>query len=203
MSSELRLHADQLGKVPLTGAVSSRQAGELELRTPLARVLTRESLNWAAREYWRLITRLTLWLIRVTERPGEQCVVLVAWPLVLLRFHAPEYALEDGAGTVTWRIKRGILVARAGRDHGFLRLSICDAGDQPGGDTDRVTVQMEVENFYPWLRGRGAFARLGVWIYANTQQRIHRFVTRRFLRRLAAALAGGPASRAQGATSGG
>ena len=44
---------------------------------------------------------------------------------------------------------------------------------------------MEVNNFYPWLRGSGPFARVGVWIYAQTQQRIHRAVTRRFLRRLA------------------
>jgi hypothetical protein len=45
---------------------------------------------------------------------------------------------------------------------------------------------MEVRNFYPWLRGSGAFARVGVWIYAQTQQRIHRAVTRGFLERLAA-----------------
>ena len=44
---------------------------------------------------------------------------------------------------------------------------------------------MEVRNFYPWLRGTGPFARVGVWIYAQTQQRIHRTVTRGFLRRLA------------------
>jgi hypothetical protein len=46
---------------------------------------------------------------------------------------------------------------------------------------------MEVQNFYPWLRGNGPFARVGVWIYAQSQQRIHRAVTRRFLKRLAAA----------------
>jgi hypothetical protein len=26
------------------------------------------------------------------------------------------------------------------------------------------TVQMEVQNFYPWLCGRGILARVGVWI---------------------------------------
>jgi hypothetical protein len=46
---------------------------------------------------------------------------------------------------------------------------------------------MEVQNFYPWLRGSGPFARVGVWIYAQTQQRIHRAVTRGFLTRVAAA----------------
>jgi hypothetical protein len=175
----LRLHPDRLDKVSLTGAVSSRQAGELELRRPLSKVLTREFLNRAAQEYWRLITRFTLGLVRVTSEGGDQCIVLIARPLVLLLFHPPEYELEDGKGSVTWRIKRGILVAGDGRDRGFLRLSIARASFDGGDGDGRVTVQMEVQNFYPWLRGRGIFARVGVWIYANTQQRIHRVMTRR------------------------
>jgi hypothetical protein len=56
--------------------------------------------------------------------------------------------------------------------------------EQSGGRC-RIHVRMEVQNFYPWLRGTGPFARVGVWIYAQTQQRIHRAVTRGFLRRLA------------------
>ena len=48
-----------------------------------------------------------------------------------------------------------------------------------------------VQNFYPWLRGTGPFARIGVWVYAQTQQRIHRTVTRGFLRRLATTAAEG------------
>ncbi len=201
MPTGLRLHPDRLGKVSLTGAVSSRQAGELELRRPLSKVLTREFLNRAAREYWRLITRFTLGLVRVTSQGCDQGVVLIARPLVLLRFHPPEYELED-EGSVTWRIKRGILVAPGGRDRGFLRLSIARTNFGGGDGDGRVTVQMEVQNFYPWLRGHGPFARLGVWIYANTQQRIHRVVTRRFLRRLAAALEGKQAFAGQGATTG-
>jgi len=200
VSARLRLETDRLGKVPLTGAVSSEQSGELDLPAPLSTVLTREFLGRAAREYWRLITRFTLGLIRVLDRGGDQCVVFIAWPLVLLRFHAPSYTLADGAGSVTWRIKRGILVARDGRDQGFLQLSIADADGTAG--RGRVSVRMEVENFYPWLRGHGLFARLGVWVYANTQQRIHRFVTRRFLERVASALAGGGSFRPQGSTSG-
>ena len=201
MSSGPQLDPDRLDKVPLTGAVSSRQAAELELRRPLAQVLTPEFLNRAAWEYWRLIRRLTLGLVRVTAGGDDQCVVLIARPLVLLRFHPPAYELENGRGSVTWRIKRGILVARSGRDRGFLRLTI-GGGDPAGHRAGRVPVAMEVENFYPWLRGHGRFARLGVWIYANTQQRIHRAVTRRFLLRLGSALEERPASADQGATSG-
>jgi hypothetical protein len=48
-----------------------------------------------------------------------------------------------------------------------------------------VRVRSEVQNFYPLLRGRGRFARLGARLYAATQLRIHAHVTRGFLRSLA------------------
>lgn len=193
MPSGLRLHPDRLDQVPLTGAVSSRQAGELDLRRPLSEILNRDFLSWAAQAYWQLIRRFTLGVIRVASDDGDQCVVVIGRPLVLLRFHEPEHELRDSEGSVTWRIRRGILVAGSGRDRGFLRLSIGSMDPEGQGDATRVRVEMDVENFYPWLRGHGAFARLGVWIYANTQQRIHRVVTRRFLQRLATALEAGPA----------
>ena len=189
MSTEPRLYPDRQEKVPPTGAVGSIQAAELDVREPVSRVMDRAFLERAAAEYWRVITRFTLGLVRVTTDDEDQCVVLIARPLVLLRFHAPEYETDEGPAAVTWRIKRGILVSRDGRDRGFLRLSLEPLG-QPGANGHRrVRVQMEVSNFYPWLRGAGAFARIGVWIYAQTQQRIHRAVTRRFLRRLAATAA--------------
>jgi hypothetical protein len=102
-----------------------------------------------------------------------------------LRFHSPEYELHESRGSVTWRIERGLLVARDGRDQGFLRLSVARIDEPAAGDRVQVRVQMEVRNFYPWLRGSGRFARVGVWLYSQTQQRIHRFVTRGFLRSLA------------------
>jgi hypothetical protein len=191
MGADPRVHPDRLGRVPLTGAVESVQGAELNVREPVSRVLSRAFLQWAAAEYWRLIRRFTLGLIRVTSDGQDQCVVLLVRPLVLLRFHAPEYDLEEGEGSVTWRIKRGILVSRGGRDHGFLRLSL-QTMESPGGNgPGRLGVRMEVRNFYPWLRGSGPFARLGVWIYAQTQQRIHRAVTRRFLGRVAETAAEG------------
>ena len=115
----------------------------------------------------------------------HQSIVLVARPLVLLRFRSPEYELLESRGSVTWRIERGLLVSRDGRDQGFLRLSVARVDEPDAGDRVPVRVQMEVRNFYPWLRGSGRFARVGVWIYSQTQQRIHRSVTRGFLRSLA------------------
>lgn len=187
MSVELRLLPDRMGKVPRTGAIGSEQAAELDVDEPGSRFMSRAFLEWAAAQYWRVIARFTLGMVRVSSGAGDQCVVLIGQPLVLLRFHEPEYELGDGHASVTWRIKRGILVSREGRDRGFLRLSLelLNSPEQPGSGRRSFLVRMEVSNFYPWLRGAGIFARVGVWIYAQTQQRIHRAVTRRFLRSLA------------------
>ena len=185
MSSQLRLYPDRLGQVPRTGAVGSVQEAELRLEEPASSVVNRGFLERAGRAYWRLISRWTLGLIRVISDGGDQCVVLIARPFVLLRLHAPEYEVSEDRGSVIWRIERGILVSREGRERGFLRLTLTGAGEAEG--RCRVHIRMEVQNFYPWLRGTGPFARIGVWLYAQTQQRIHRSVTRGFLRRLATA----------------
>jgi hypothetical protein len=148
-----------------------------------SRVVTQEFLSRAAPEYWRFVTRLSLGLIRVAYTRDHQSVVLLARPLVLLRFRGPEYELHADRGSVTWRIERGLLVARDGREKGFLGLSVARV-DEPAAD-DRVRIQMVVRNFYPWLRGSGRFARLGAWLYGQTQQRLHRLITRGFLRSLA------------------
>ena len=42
-----------------------------------------------------------------------------------------------------------------------------------------------MQNFYPFLRGRGWFARIGAHLYAATQLRIHVLITHGFLRSLA------------------
>jgi len=189
VSAELRLYPDRLGKVPRTGAVQSVQEAELRLDKPASSVVNRGFLERAGHAYWRLITRWTLGLVRATSDDGDQCVVLIAGPLVLLRFHAPEYEVLEDRGSLTWRIKRGILVSPEWRHRGSLRLSVA-AVDEAEGHC-RVHIRMEVHNFYPWLRGNGRFARVGVWVYAQTQRRIHRAVTRAFLRRIAATTAEG------------
>ena len=183
--AQLRLLPDELDKVQRTGAVGSVQAGELLLAEPLSGILNREFLNRAAREYWRFITRISLGLVRVVYAGDHQSVVFVARPLVLLRFRPPDYERLESRGSVTWRIERGLLVSRDGRGKGFLRLSVARLDQPVTGGRVPVRVQMEVRNFYPWLRGRGRFARVGVWLYSQTQQRIHRSVTRGFLRSLA------------------
>jgi hypothetical protein len=78
-------------------------------------------------------------------------------------------------------VDRGLLVARQGRGRGYLRLGVArpPAGDDGAGEvTARVT--SEVVNFYPMIA-----ARVGRWIYNQTQLRVHVIVTNAFLRSLA------------------
>jgi hypothetical protein len=170
------------------GAVRSIQAADLtmpasdveELWTPLY-------LERLARTYWRFLTRASLGLIRVKYSPDSRDIVLITRPLRLLTFHAPEYDTEPAKGTVTWRIKKGLLVAPHGRGKGYLRISVDrreDWSDGPGG-LQVARVVSEVGNFYPTIAGWGWFATIGRFVYRVTQLAIHAVVTNAFFRSLA------------------
>jgi hypothetical protein len=159
------------------GAVRSVQAAYVEMPAAEAvRLWTPMYLERLARTYWWYLSRISLGLIRVHYSDTERAVVLLARPLVLLRFRAPEYDLDPDRGVVRWRIQDGLLVA--GRDAGWLEIDVrrCPS-ERPGHE--RVHVEVEVANFYP------ALARPFRWFYTNTQSRIHVVVTHGFLKRLA------------------
>jgi hypothetical protein len=80
---------------------------------------------------------------------------------------------------VRWRIARGLLVARRGRDGGYLQI---DVRRSPTEDPAcaRLHVEVEVANFYPSIA-----AGLGRRLYELTQSRIHVLITHGFLRSLA------------------
>ncbi|MEX2196209.1 MAG: hypothetical protein WD844_13065 [Thermoleophilaceae bacterium] len=173
------------------GSVTSRQVARITLpREELDRIWRPEYLERLARTYWRYLTRISLGLLKVVYTESSRQVVLIGRPLVLLRFHAPEYDAEATKGVVTWRIHRGLLVAPRGRGHGFLRITVERAPDEGAQDVT-VRVSSEVSNFYPVLAasrpgGRGGtLGRLARWFYAVTQLRIHVIVTHGFLRSLA------------------
>jgi hypothetical protein len=169
------------------GSVTTRQVADVTLpREELDRVWSPAYLERLARTYWRFLTRVSLGLLRVLYSDDAREVVLLARPLVLLRFHAPEYEAEGDRGAVTWRIDRGLLVAPAGRSRGYLRISVERPPEADGGG-EEVTgrVISEVANFYPTIAGRGWFARIGRHLYAITQLRIHVVITHAFLRSLA------------------
>jgi hypothetical protein len=164
-----------------TGAVRSVQTADLLLpETALREIWSPTHLERLARTYWRFLTRVTLGLIRVHYTEGERSVVLLARPLKLLTFHAPEYEMEPSRGLVRWRIARGLLVARRGRDGGgYLQIEV---RWRPGEDPAHAHLHVEVEvaNFYPSIAS-GLSRRL----YNATQSRIHVIISHGFLRSLA------------------
>jgi hypothetical protein len=164
------------------GGIGSKQVAEVTLPRPeLERLWSPENLERLARTYWRFLTRVSLGLLRVLYTPTSREVVLIARPLVLLRFQAPDYSLGRDSGTVSWPIDRGLLVARNGRGRGFLRLTVERRTElEDGGRYASAVVTSEVVNFYPAIA-----ARIGRFIYNQTQLRLHVVVTHAFLRSLA------------------
>jgi hypothetical protein len=154
-------------------------------REELERVWSEEHLESFARTYWRFLTRVSLGLLRVRYTATSREVVLIVRPFVLLRFNAPEYETGADRGTVTWPIDRGLLVAPNGRGRGFLRLGVRRLPTPSGAAEATAVVTSEVVNFYPVIAGWGWFARIGRFIYNQTQLRIHVIVTNAFLRSLA------------------
>jgi hypothetical protein len=157
------------------GAVRSVQTVELT-STPesIDRLWNATNLENLARTYWAFLTKMTLGLIRVVYTEHSRSVVLIARPLTLLRFEAPEYTLKSDRGHVEWQIRDGLLVARSGRGSGFLAVDVKREG------AAQLRISVEVANFYPAIANW-----LSVPVYEMTQSAIHVLVTNSFLRSLA------------------
>jgi hypothetical protein len=174
------------------GSIATKQMAELTLsRSELDRIWTPEYLERLARTYWRFLTRTFLGLVRVLYTPDTREVVLLGRPLVLLRFRCPEYDVGPDAGSVTWPVEGGLLVARAGRRKGYLRLAVRRPAEQPAGEQATVLVSSEVASFFPMLAFGSRLpqlrwlARVGRAVYRGTQLRVHVLVTNAFFRSLA------------------
>jgi hypothetical protein len=162
------------------GAVRSVQSAEITIdEREMEDLWTPANLENLARTYWRFLSRVTLGLIRVVYDADSRSVVLLGRPLTLLRFDTPEYTIEDDHGTVRWRIKDGLLVARAGRGCGFLSLDV-RRHPPDGTRRRRVRIEVEVANFLPSIA-----AGFSIPVYEMTQSTIHVLVTNAFLRSLA------------------
>jgi hypothetical protein len=163
------------------GDVRSVQSAEITMaRADLDRMWTPTNLENLARTYWRFLSRVTLGLIRVVYGSDERSVVFLARPLTLLRFTAPEYVLEEDHGNVRWKIRGGLLVARAGRGCGYLSLDVRRVPDECDDGQAKLRIEVEVANFYPAIA-----AGFSMPVYEATQSAIHVLVTHAFLRSLA------------------
>jgi hypothetical protein len=171
-------------QIEADGAVRSVQAAELALpAAALEDLWSPLQLERLARTYWRFLTRVSLGLIRVDYGGEKRTVVLVRRPLRLLRFKAPEYAMDRERGTVRWRIEDGLLVERRGHHgDGYLQIDVRRMTAHPPAPADgsaRIRVEVEVANFYPSIAHR-----LSEPVYRATQSRIHVLITHGFLRSL-------------------
>jgi hypothetical protein len=182
------LDPDDNVRVHRSGAVGSIQEAEIVVdRKFLEGIWNADSLELMARGYWSFLRRMSLGIIRMIYAHDSRTVTAFG-VLPLLRFGTPRYETDDGIGQVTWPIDRGLLVASEGRGKGHLRVSVkrCDrdgVDDEVDARSDevRIIAKVEVENFYPGIRGRGRFARLGAFFYAQTQLRIHVIVCNAYL----------------------
>jgi hypothetical protein len=162
------------------GAVRSVQSAKVTVdEEDMEGLWTPANLENLARTYWRFLSRVTLGFIRVVYDQDSRSVVFLAKPLTLLRFDKPDYTIEDDHGVVTWKIRGGLLVARAGRGSGFLRLDV-RREPEPWEGRREMLIEVEVANFFPSIA-----SGIGVPFYEMTQSAIHVLVTNAFLRSLA------------------
>src|SRR3954454_1949716 len=177
----LREADDSTSMDPSTGAVRSVQSAEVVLAADRIEALWSPLyLERLARTHLRFLSRASLRLVRLHYSDRERAVSLLSRRLPLLTFHAPEYEMDASRGVVRWRIARGVLVARRGRQgDGYLEI---DVQRRPGDTPDAVIVHVEVEvaNFFPAIA-----STIGRWFYTHTQSRIHVLVTHGFLHSLA------------------
>ena len=165
------------------GAVESVQSAELTMSSAdLERLWNPTNLENLARTYWRFLSRVTLGLIRIAYTDTARSVMFIGRPLTLLRFDAPEYAIERDHGGVRWWIRDGLLVARAGRGRGYLSLDVhrLDSSTGNGDGSATLRIEVAVSNFYPSIA-----AGFSTPVYEATQSAIHVLVTHGFLRSLA------------------
>jgi hypothetical protein len=168
---------DDVTLMDAQGAVRSVQTAVVAMPADaMPPIWTPIYLERLARTYWAYLSRISLGLIRVEYSALERRVVLLRSPFVFLRFRTPEYDTAEGRGTVRWRIRDGVLVAR--RDEGTLEIRV-QRLDPTRAGWERAQVTVEVTNFYPavasWLTRQ---------VYLRTQSRLHVLITHGFLRSL-------------------
>ena len=141
----------------------------VDLAHPLVDTSRRGALE-LGRLYWDELERSTGRLVRTRVESDEVRLVL-GRSLTLLRFGAPELAVDDHEVGCRYPILGGALASHPG---GSLAIT------QRGGP--RPGLEVVVEGYRPALAGRGARLHRGL-LYRALQAPLHRSVSRRFLER--------------------
>jgi hypothetical protein len=164
------------------GSVRSVQSAELTVSADdLERLWNPANLENLAGTYWRFLTKATLGIVRVHYDDRSRSVRLLGL-VTLLRFDPPDYEFGSDYGRVSWQIRDGLLVARAGcSSGGVLTLDVRRLGQPAEPGRAKLRIEVEVSNFYPSIA-----AGLSTPVYEVTQSFIHVLVTHGFLRSLAA-----------------
>ena len=145
-----------------SGAVRSVQSADMRLGVEsLERLFSPLQLERLARTYWRFLARITLGLVHVHYTERERFVVLIARPLKLLTFSAPEYELDGSRALVRWRwIQRGLLVAAAGRGgRGHLQIELCRDPAASAGGADRAAGASSIASVHVRVEVAGSTPR--------------------------------------------
>ncbi|MDQ2622728.1 MAG: hypothetical protein M3Y45_06785 [Actinomycetota bacterium] len=186
MSIRVEVTPDPKHELSDPGGVTCEQRAEITVDPETFEQLwTPSTLELLARLYWRFVETRTRGLVRIEYGQKSQTVGLARPWIPLIRFRLPEFHTDADRAWVQWPIEQGLLVARAGRGQGYLRIeAVRDQLDPNQSGVRKLTVSSTVSNFYPWIRGSGWFSRVGGWIYSQTQLRIHIAITNGFLESL-------------------
>jgi hypothetical protein len=174
-------------KTPRTGPTASIHEANLWVPSEAVRgLLTADFLRRLASAYRRFLGQVSAGLLRIRFEAGSESLVLLLPRPSLLRLRTPVCVEGPDWAEATWEIERGLLVASVGRDRGSLRIRLMRPAPAAAAEGASVPIlaRMEVEGYYPRIRGSGVLASAGTWLYAQTQARIHTLVMRGFLRSL-------------------
>jgi hypothetical protein len=151
------------------GAVEFEQ--RVHATRPLVELSERGALALGSR-YWEEVTSATGRLVR-PHRAGQELELRLFGVLTLLRFGAPQTAVDESGVWSRFPIVGGLLARAPGGSITFAQTA------EP-----LVELRATVDGFFPRLGGRPGGPPWTGALYRHVQRRLHTSVSRRYFRRL-------------------
>ena len=158
-----------------TERVSPAGAVQFEQLVTSTRPLVEQSEAGAlalAEHYWNEVELTTHRLVRVRRR-GEQITLRLFGRWTLLRFGAPETAIDETGVLSRFPITGGALARTSGGSITFSQTAM-----------PAVELRATIDGFFPRLGGRPGGPAWTGGLYRHVQQRIHTSISRRYFQRL-------------------